>query len=232
MIRAFLACSLIALTTTAALGEAQSLSGLLIGPRTHPPYELWMLQMMNSLRERDPPGILVGDSLVSGWPEDLQRKVSPAGTVNFGAGGDTTANLLWRIRHALKPGMQMTSALVLVGTNDLPVRSAEEIAKVIGTIVSDVQSSAPRVCVTLIGLLPRRDGRLDFDGKIQDVNHRLAGLEAPRVRFVDSYKRLQASCPPIEPCELYQDSVHLTRSGYELLTNIVHETTSQHPCYN
>jgi lysophospholipase L1-like esterase len=199
-------------------------------PRANPPYDERMLHRMETLREVDPKAILLGDSQVAAWPERNWRTLFPDGAINFGAGGDSTANLLWRIQHAFAPGMQLRSALVLIGTNDLPTKSSEAIAASIRAIVSTVEVNAPKACVTIIGLLPRRDGRRDLEAKIQDVNRRLLALESPRVRFVNPHQQLVDACQGTGPCALYADTVHLTPAGYERLTSVVTKARQQHPC--
>lgn len=196
-------------------------SGTPVGPRTQPPYPDWLVTRMETLRRQDPMAMLLGDSLVAGWPPDLAHQLFDAEPMNFGAGGDTTGNLLWRVRQSFGPGMGLRSALILVGTNDLPNRSAAEIADTIGTIAAEVKRSAPGACITLLTLLPRRDGNAAFAERIAEVNGGLAALAGPGLRVVDAYTPLRDACPAEGSCPLYKDPVHLTRAGYERLTTIV-----------
>ncbi|MBK3774971.1 GDSL family lipase [Azospirillum sp. YIM DDC1] len=192
-----------------------------VGPRTQPPYPDWLTTRMETMRRQDPKAMLLGDSLVAGWPPDLARRLFDAEPMNFGAGGDTTGNLLWRVRQSFGPGMGLTSALVLIGTNDLPNRSAAEIAASIVTIATDVTRFAPGACVTLLTLLPRRDGNAAFAERIMDVNRRLTALTGSGLRVVDAYEPLRDACPAEGACPLYKDPVHLTRAGYERLTTLI-----------
>ncbi|MHA7063552.1 GDSL-type esterase/lipase family protein [Azospirillum argentinense] len=192
-----------------------------IGPRTQPPYPDWLVKRMETLRHQNPKAMLLGDSLIAGWPPDLARRLFDAEPMNFGAGGDTAGNLLWRVRQSFGPGMGLRSALILVGTNDLPNRSAAEIAGTIGTITTDMKRSAPGACITLLTLLPRRDGNAAFAERIAEVNRRLAALAAPGLRVVDANTPLRDACPAEGACPLYKDPVHLTRAGYERLTAAV-----------
>ncbi|UKJ77373.1 SGNH/GDSL hydrolase family protein [Azospirillum brasilense] len=189
-----------------------------VGPRTQPPYPDWLVTRMETLRRQDPKAMLLGDSLIAGWPPDLARRLFDTEPMNFGAGGDTTGNLLWRVRQSFGPGMGLRSALILVGTNDLPNRSAAEIAGTIGTIAAEVKRSAPGACVTLLTLLPRRDGNAIFAERVAEVNRRLTALAAPGLRVVDADTPLRDACPAEGACPLYKDPVHLTRAGYERLT--------------
>lgn len=207
--------------TLLALLAVPAQSDTTIGPRAWPPYPDWLTKRMEMLRRQDPKAMLLGDSLVAGWPSDLAHRLFDAEPMNFGAGGDTTGNLLWRVRHSFEPGMGLESALILVGTNDLPKRSAAEIAGTIGTIAAEVKRSAPGVCVTLLSLLPRRDGNAVFAERVADVNRRLAALAGPGLRVVDASTPLRDACPAEGSCPLYKDPVHLSRAGYERLTAIV-----------
>ncbi|MBP2291489.1 GDSL-type esterase/lipase family protein [Azospirillum rugosum] len=201
-----------------------------VEPRSQPPYPDWMSTLIGTLRQRDPPAILMGDSLVAGWPKDLAGTLFDAEPVNFGAGGDTTANLLWRVRTAFGRGMALRSALLLVGTNDLPKRAPEAIAGTIGDILSTIRADAPRACVTVVALLPRRDGGTAYATKIRAINDRLRSMASPRVRVIDASAPLRERCPATGPCDLYKDSVHLTRTGYELVTDAVRRAQQQAPC--
>lgn len=213
----------------AGLAVAES-ADVPVEPRAQPPYPEWMNRLIGTLRQRDPDAILMGDSLVAAWPKDLSGSLFEGEVVNFGAGGDKTNNLLWRVRNAFGPGMRLSSALILVGTNDLPKRSAEGIAASIGQILSEVQAAAPKACVTVVALLPRRDGGVAFSTKIREVNERLFRLVSPRVRVVDPSAPLLERCPATSSCDLYKDPVHLTRAGYEVLTSFVRTAQQQHPC--
>jgi platelet-activating factor acetylhydrolase IB subunit beta/gamma len=199
-------------------------------PRAKPPYPDWMLRRIATLRERDPEAILLGDSLIAGWPKPAWRALLPEGAVNFGAGGDTAGNLLWRVEQAFAPGMRLRAALLLVGTNDVPTRPAAAIAAAIAAIVAKVEADAPGACLTIVGLLPRRDGRADLETKIEDVNRRLAALASARVRVADAHRRLRDACPGAGPCTLYKDTVHLTPEGYERLTAWVAAAQQAHSC--
>ncbi|WP_454016415.1 GDSL-type esterase/lipase family protein [Azospirillum sp. Marseille-Q6669] len=192
-----------------------------VGPRTQPPYPDGLTTRMETLRRQDPKAMLLGDSLIAGWPPDLARRLFDAEPMNFGAGGDTTGNLLWRVRQSFGPGMGLRSALVLIGTNDLPNRSAGEITTSIEAITMDVKRFAPDACVTLLALLPRRDGNAIFAERIADVNRRLSALAGPGLRVVDANTPLRDACPAEGACPLYKDPVHLTRAGYERLTTLI-----------
>ena len=214
----------------AAETPSEGAEGIAVVPRPKPPYPDWMLRRIETLRARNPEAILMGDSLIAGWPEEDWRRLLPEGAVNFGAGGDTSGNLLWRVRKAFAPGMRLRHALLLVGTNDVATQHPEAIAGMIATIVETVEAAAPDVCMTVVGLLPRRDGRADLAAKIDAVNRRLAALASARVRVVDPDPMLRASCPQAGPCDLYKDKIHLSPPGYDRLTALVAEAQQAHPC--
>jgi platelet-activating factor acetylhydrolase IB subunit beta/gamma len=228
-VRAFVAAAFL-VAVCGSLGGPAAAQGIAVEPRTKPPYPEWMLRRIETLRPRDPEAILLGDSLIAGWPEADWRQLLPADAVNFGAGGDTSGNLLWRVRKAFAPGMRLRQALMLVGTTDVAAQPPEAIAGMIATIVATVERAAPDVCMTLVGLPPRRDGRADLEAKIEAVNRRLAAHASPRVRVVDPDAMLRASCPDAGTCALYKDKIHLAAAGYARLTAFVAEAQQAHPC--
>ena len=67
--------------------------------------------------------IVFGDSITKGWKE-TRKKVWDAHFGNFhpadfGIGGDSTRQLLWRIEHSEVDGLSPKVAVVLIGTNNL-----------------------------------------------------------------------------------------------------------------
>ena len=52
--------------------------------------------------------LFLGDSITEGWGnnETWKKRYAPRNAVNFGIGGDTTQNVLWRITNGELEGLQ------------------------------------------------------------------------------------------------------------------------------
>jgi lysophospholipase L1-like esterase len=119
------------------------------------------------LRETHPKLIFLGDSITQNWerhgPPDWvdyvpvwQRFYGRRDAVNLGFIGDTTANLIWRIRNGELEGISPSVAVVLIGANNLGRVhwSAEDTVAGIDTIISELLHRLPDTKVLLLGVLP------------------------------------------------------------------------------
>jgi lysophospholipase L1-like esterase len=80
--------------------------------------------------------------------------------VPFGAGGDTTYELLWNLQHDLLPdNIQPKAILLLIGTNDLSRVGCSKTQTLAGilNVAHYVHGQRPRAYMIVHGLLPRND---------------------------------------------------------------------------
>lgn len=165
----------------------------------------------------------LGDSITRRWgaldyPHFLEhwKKVFFGwNAANFGWGGDTTRNILWRIRNGELDGVNPKVVVLLAGTNNLGKDSPAEIAEGIRAIVAGVLEKAPSCSVILMGIFPRND-RPAFMQDIREINAALRRLAGPRVRFLDISGRLAGADGKALPGVLERDGIHLALRGYEI----------------
>jgi len=87
---------------------------------------------------------------------------------NFGWGGDTVQNILWRLENAELDGVDPKVIVLLAGTNNLgnvvPAGGADaKVAEVVGgtkAILELMRRKAPEATIIVTGITPRNDGRL------------------------------------------------------------------------
>jgi lysophospholipase L1-like esterase len=143
---------------------------------------------------------------------------------NFGWGGDTTRNVLWRIENGELDGVNPKVIVLLVGTNDIGgsvydavkgEAKVEEIVEGIEAILATCQSKAPQAKIVLTGVFARGDNA-SATPMVVSVNERLASLAAERgVRFVNINPQLaDAEGVPLEGMTV--DGLHLSVKGYDL----------------
>ncbi|HEX8445560.1 MAG TPA: GDSL-type esterase/lipase family protein [Sphingomonas sp.] len=113
----------------------------------------------------DPKVLLIGDSITNNYdksdPPDEDFKpiwqafYAPRGALNLGYSGDTTAHVLWRLRHGEIDGIHPKAAVLLIGTNDTQAgRSAIDTQRGIDAVVAELRNRLPDTKILLLGILP------------------------------------------------------------------------------
>ena len=156
----------------------------------------------------------LGDSITDGWPGDLFGKYfGKYNPVNFGIGGDRCENVLWRLQNGELIGTSPRVIVLLIGTNNAGMNTAEEMAVGIAAVVKALRTGCPRSRILLLGVFPKRDMTLE---KTKAVNAIVAKLDDKRIiRYLDVGAGLLDKDGNIQEGVL-SDAVHLTRKGYEI----------------
>lgn len=169
----------------------------------------------------------LGDSLTQGWTttgrEAWQKILVPLKSANFGLGGDTTGNLLWRLENGLLEDQDPAPKVVvlMVGLNNLwsGQNSGEEVVAGLRAVVEKLRSSVPISQILVVGLLPVGAELTDINRqRATEFNVLAAQLEEwNNVSFLNpGVKFLRRDGKLLEG--LFQaDNIHLTAKGYDLL---------------
>jgi len=155
----------------------------------------------------------------------MAKRIDPDLTaVNYGIGGDSTRQILWRLQHGETEGLSPKVVIIGVGTNNLykdqNEGSDEEVVKGIRTVVETVQEKLPSAQILLISILPRQDDY--FSGRAQKINERITRFyNGDSVRVLDMwddfYDAVNGSPELRVKKELYRpDALHLMEAGYEV----------------
>jgi len=170
-----------------------------------------------------------GDSITRRWgatdyPELLAnwtRNFFGWNAADFGWGGDTTQNILWRLQNGELDGLQPRVAVVLAGTNNLPAATGDDDAKAadisrgIAAIVDTIRTKAPTATVILTAVFPRND-RPGLGGAIAKINDRLARLaDGDRIRFLNVNDQLADADGRLFD-GMMGDGLHPTVKGYQV----------------
>jgi lysophospholipase L1-like esterase len=114
----------------------------------------------------DPTVVLIGDSITNNYdkatPPDENFAptwatfYAPRNALNLGFSGDTTANVLWRLRHGEIEGLHPKAVVLLIGTNDTngARRTAAQTQAGIDAVVDELKQRLPDTKILLLGLLP------------------------------------------------------------------------------
>ena len=169
-----------------------------------------------------------GDSITRRWgatdyPKLLahwQKQFHGWNAANFGWGGDTTHNILWRLQNGEFDGVSPKVIVLQAGTNNLPWNGPptdSAVGDVVGgirAIVATFQEKAPGATIVLTALFPRPQNK-ELAPAIRRINEQLASLaDGKKVRFVNINDRLTDGNGELLP-GVSGDGVHLEEKGYD-----------------
>src|SRR5881396_577363 len=83
---------------------------------------------------------------------------------NFGGGGDTTQNVIWRLENGELDGVNPKIIVLMIGTNNVgtTVRTndeafADDVARGVKKILDICREKAPKAVIILTAITPRND---------------------------------------------------------------------------
>jgi lysophospholipase L1-like esterase len=142
---------------------------------------------------------------------------------NFGWGGDTVQNVLWRLTNGELDKVNPKVVVVMAGTNNigsrLPAGGEEakvaEIAEGLKAVLDVCREKAPGAVVILMGITPRNDNPA-ANAIIDKVNERLARLaDGKKVRYLNiNVKLVDKDGKFLDG--MSPDRLHLSLKGYQV----------------
>ena len=183
-----IAIAILAATAVAHAGQAPAPADRPL-PRTDANSAAAHAQLLDKARRGRIDLYFAGDSITRRWgatdyPEflaDWTRRFFGWNAANFGWGGDTTQNILWRLENGELDGVHPKVIVLLAGTNNVgsaasaaPVADrAEDVSRGIKAILDVMRSKAPEATIVLTAIFPRNDNRAAMP-VIDEVNRRIA----------------------------------------------------------
>ena len=177
-----------------------------------------------------------GDSITRRWgTSDAQyrdfldnwtRNFFGWNAANFGWGGDTSQNILWRLIEGELDGVHPKVIVLMGGTNNVggaPRQGVdggvvENVVSATRAILDVMRRKAPDATVILMGITPRTDssGGASVMPTIDTINDRLARLaDGTKVRYLNINRQLaRADGAPLEGVTV--DGLHLSVTGYQV----------------
>ena len=171
----------------------------------------------------------VGDSITRRWgaaePKysallaHWQKSFHGWNAGNFGWGGDTTQNILWRLQNGELDGVNPKVIVLLAGTNNVGKEpgdnaKADDIARGVAAILDLCRAKAPGATIVLMGVFPRNDGPVM--PVINRINANLARLaDGKTVRYLNINDRLAGPDGTLFD-GIAVDKLHLTLKGYQV----------------
>src|SRR4051794_22069437 len=139
----------------------------------------------------------LGDSITRRWgatdyPEFLanwKENFFGWNAADFGWGGDTTQNILWRLQHGELDGVNPKVIVLLAGTNNVGREpapdAAADVPKGIKAIIDTCRAKAPDAKIVLIAIFPRND-TAKANPVIDQINEKIATFaDGKTIRFLN-----------------------------------------------
>jgi len=175
-----------------------------------------------------------GDSITRRWgTSDDQYKhflanwrqnFSGWNAANFGWGGDTTQNILWRLENGELDNVDPKVIVLMAGTNNVGKKSPEgindarvdDIARGIKAIADLCRRKAPKATIVLMGITPRNDNTAVMP-IINQINDRIAKLaDGKKVLYLNINDRLADKNGRLLEGMANKDGLHLDVKGYQV----------------
>ena len=173
----------------------------------------------------------LGDSITRRWgaldyPELLthwRKQFFGWNAANFGWGGDTTQNILWRLANGELDDVHPKVIVVLAGTNNVTAAdpanvetAAADISQGIRAIITLARAKAPRATIIVTSIFPRSD-RPVLMPVIENINRRLATFaDGKTVRLLNINDRLADERGQLRAGLMNPDGLHPALPAYEI----------------
>jgi beta-glucosidase len=163
--------------------------------------------------------LFVGDSITANWAiigkASWDKYFAPLRSYDLAIGGENTQASLWRFEHHALDNLNPKIVVLMIGTNNLFIDSAEDTVHGILAVVSQLKLRLPQSKILLLGILPRglTPGNSVLRSKIRDTNLKLAAIDWKNVSFLDISETVLSPDQSVDS-SLMPDGVHPSEEGY------------------
>jgi len=203
-------------------------------PRTDQNSLLAHAQLLEKARKGGIDVYFEGDSITRRWgTSDDQYKEFLANwrqnffgwnAANFGWGGDTTQNILWRLNNGELDNVNPKIIVLLAGTNNVGNKSPEgnedtrvaDIVRGIKVILDICRQKAAGATIVLMGITPRNDNMAVMP-IINKVNDQIAKFaDGKKIRYLNINDKLADKDGKLFEGMANRDGLHLDVKGYQV----------------
>ncbi|MFL6256937.1 MAG: GDSL-type esterase/lipase family protein [Pyrinomonadaceae bacterium] len=176
----------------------------------------------------------LGDSITRRWGtsdeqykaflENWRQNFYGWNAADFGWGGDTTQNILWRLENGELDNVNPKIIVLMAGTNNVGKKSptgaedprAADTTRGIKAILDLCRRKAPKATIILMGITPRNDNMavLPIINRINGSISKFA--DGKKIRYVNINDRLADSEGRLYEGMTSRDGLHLDVKGYQV----------------
>ncbi len=163
--------------------------------------------------------LFVGDSITDGWDAQpvWKARIAPLRAANFGVGGDTTQNVLWRLENGAVGNLRPKAVVLLIGTNNFG-RNGDgpaDVTRGIGAIAGRLAEAFPSARILVLGIFPRdaSPGAV-IRQQIKETNAGLKSLDDGVRVFVRDIGSIFLEPDGSISTAIMPDALHLSEEGY------------------
>ncbi|HEX5006654.1 MAG TPA: GDSL-type esterase/lipase family protein [Hyphomonadaceae bacterium] len=165
--------------------------------------------------------LFVGDSITDFFGRaDRGRDVWTAHygalkAANFGISGDTTQDVLWRMRNGELAGFKAKAIVLMLGTNNIGRNDNSDIAAGDAAIVAEFRKHQPQAKILLLGVFPRGDKNGSARKAVAEINNDVAKLADGKAVFYLDIAEAFLSRDGDLVDGIMVDGLHPSPAGYE-----------------
>ena len=164
------------------------------------------------------------DQQYKGFLENWRQNFFGWNAGDFGWGGDTVQNILWRLNNGELDNVNPKIIVVLAGTNNVGKESPQgsqdprvaAITMGIKAILDVCRQKAPGATIVLMGITPRNDN-MAVMSIIDEANSRIARFaDGKKIRYLNINDKLADSSGKLFDGMANRDGLHLDVKGYQV----------------
>jgi lysophospholipase L1-like esterase len=162
--------------------------------------------------------IYVGDSIVQLYEKQgkdtWDRYYAPRNAVNLGISWDRTEHVLWRLDHGNIDGISPKLAIVMIGQNNGPHNTVEEIGAGVTAVVQKIRAKLPTTKILLLAIFPRREKPTEEREVLAKASRIAAKLADNHTIFYMDINKIFLRPDGSIPAQLMPDFQHPSAKGY------------------
>jgi len=149
--------------------------------------------------------IIIGDSITHLWLDQKRGSLSiwnenyaPHHALNFGVGGDSVQNVLWRLDNLDIKGLRPKVGILMIGTNNRK-NTPEETAEGIKAVIAKTRETFPGIKIILMSILPSRRASATSEEDAIAINNRMMAANTIIQGYADNQSVYWLDLVPLMP---------------------------------
>lgn len=170
--------------------------------------------------------LFLGDSITDWWRTNgkdvFTKYFGNQKVANFGISGETTQQVLWRLRNGEGTGYSPKLVMLMIGTNNLGSNTDDQIAEGVKAVVGELRQDFPAAKILLLGIFPRATPDSPLRARIANINQTIGKLnDLDHVFYLDIGAKFLDAGGAFLPGVFRPDNLHPAAPGYEIWAQAV-----------